>query len=305
MQSSSAFRVDGNRNSTAFVWKSLLQVLTGAIIIACPVVVLDVFRDVSTDLDLNHYAERAGWAGAYLPACIPLPANTFVNIGYVVIGLLWIIRIHRVNQGLEPWNKVNKATADVCYNFYVFAWMSVIYGPVQCFRIITRSHSSAVLDQWYTLPIFAWVAVWSIDICWPVSCKMRWTFRTMTIMLVSVLLYLLALLHTLGFEIALAIHIPVVVALSWRVHMISEAVSSQERIDAYIKALLCCAGFVLLKLADHLLASQLPSLFTVFSGHFWSKVADFMQIHYVCKFFWYTLRIDQDVQANGKHSKKA
>lgn len=298
---STTYQVNGI-SVTASVLNALLQVLFGAVIIACPVLFSNLFNDVSTDLDLNHYAERAGWAGRYLPAWLPLPANTFVNIGYIVIGLFWIARVRQLNKVLRPRDKMNARSAvDVCYNFYVFAWMSVIYGPVQCLRIMTRSHWSAVLDQWYTLPIFAWVAVWSIDICWPTSRTNLWTTRTVAIMLASVLSYLLALRYQIGFEFALAIHIPVVVALSWRAHLISGTSSRQERIDAYVKALLCCAGFVVLKLADHWLAAHVPSLFTILSGHFWSKIADFMQIHYVCKFFWYTLHASgQIVRASEK-----
>jgi hypothetical protein len=252
----------------------------GAILIACPVLFTDIFCGVSTDLELDHYAEKSGWAIHYLPSWLPLPANTFVNVGYVIVGVLWLLRITRLQN-------CRRLSAEHCYDFYVFSWMSFFYGQVQCIRLITRFHWSAVLDQWYTLPIFAWVGIWSGDVCHQLQCGRSLAGFTRTVLVLSSMMsYGLALWHELGFEVALAIHIVLVATFAWRAHSVAPFVSYQKRTASFLKALLCCAGFVVLKLADHRLAAIWPPFFTILSGHFWSKVADFLQIHYTCQFSW-------------------
>jgi len=48
-------------------------------------------------------------------------------------------------------------------------------------------------------------------------------------------------------------------------------------------ALTCCVLFVSLKLYDHSLAEW--SVFRTLTGHFWSKVADILQMHFIMHFF--------------------
>lgn len=246
---------------------------------ACPVLYSDVFNHVSTDLELDHYAEKAGWANEFLPSWLPLPANTFVNAGYLVVAGVWLMRTVRLQRS-------RRLSAELGYNFYIFCWMSFFYGQVQCVRLITRFHWSAVLDQWYTMPIFAWAGIWSADVCCYLQHGRSLAGSTRAVlMLSSIMSYGLALLHELGFEVALAIHVILVVMFAWRAHSLAPSAVYQERTGSFLKALFCCVGFVVLKLADHRLAAVWPSFFTILSGHFWSKVADFLQIHYTCQFF--------------------
>lgn len=266
--------------TTRAVLTSFVHVAVGATLIAIPAIFTSIFDDVSTDLDLSHYAERAGWARGFLPVwLLPLPANTFVNAGYVVVGLVWLLSLARMHENRQ-------ISSNLSYSFYVFCWMSIIYGQVQCVRIVTRLHWSAVLDQWYTLPIFAWVGVWSADLHQHLQCghSLSTPWKA-TLMLASVSSYAFSLLHENGFEMALAVHIVGVIIAAWQVHMVAADVTYTQRSRAFFMALVCCTGFVVLKLADHELVAIWPSFFSVLSGHFWSKVADFLQIHYTFKFF--------------------
>ena len=267
-------------DATIAVINSLIGVTVFAGLLAWPAVYSNIFDEVSTDLELSHYAEKAGWAHGILPEWMLLPMNTFVNVGYVVVGAMWMLRVWKHRDNSDN------------YHFYVFCWMSIIYGHVQCVRIVTRFHWAAVLDQWYTFPIFAWVGVWSANISCRArhGCALGWVITTAA-MLASVLSYGLALLHELGFEVALGLHILIVVALSWQAHCVAPAATRKRRERSIAKAIVSCSGFVVLKLADHRLAALCPSFFTIFSGHFWSKVADFMQIHYTCQFFSEALQI--------------
>ncbi|KAF3812439.1 hypothetical protein GH733_019575 [Mirounga leonina] len=77
----------------------------------------------------------------------------------------------------------------------VFAGMALVYGLVRWLRIATQ-----LLDQWLTLPIFAWLVAWrlSLDGC------------------LSLGSYGLALLHPCGFEVALGAHIAAAVGQALR-----------------------------------------------------------------------------------------
>jgi hypothetical protein len=52
----------------------------------------------------------------------------------------------------------------------------------------------------------------------------------------------------------------------------------------FFAAVLCCTGFVVLKLLDHHLAA-VHDVFKIASGHFWSKWCDIGQILFVMLFF--------------------
>jgi len=148
---------------------------------------------------------------------------------------------------------------------------------VQSARILTQTHRSAILDQWYTLPIFAWGTAWCLH-------KINgWNgVVTLAIEAFAVASYGAALRWKHGFEVALGIQIALIVYCALKVY---RKFSSKEASWAFAKAIVCCAGFVGLKLLDHRLGAWSPCPFAYLSGHFWSKIADFMQIHYVCVFF--------------------
>jgi len=161
----------------------------------------------------------------------------------------------------------------------VFAWMGILYGPFQYLRIVTQDRRFAVLDQWFTLPFFAWVSAWCIRcvhpkvVTWPVMGLIE---------VLSLLSYTASFASELGFDTALGIHI--LITVSAVIYLI-QTFSAREDIRApFFCALACCLGFVGLKLADHRLA-LFHDFFTVLSGHFFSKICDAFQIHFVCLFF--------------------
>ena len=274
---------------------SLMHVLTGATVIAGVVMLAgSLMDDVQVHLGLQHYSESLSPLST---AWFPMPFNTIVNIGYVAVGIFWILHVHDLRTR-------DAISVDDAYLMYVLAWMLVVYGPVQLVRIVTHWRVAGILDQWYTLPIFAWVGVSCHEIghrhsIWSVG----------IIMTVSVSSYGLTLLHRYGFEVALTAHITGVVAQAWCVHQRSLADSKhdwQKQQTAFFRAVVCCAGFVSLKLADWDLARLLPIPFTVFTGHFWSKIADFMQAHYSCQFLEGCLptRLDSKAETIDCHKHK-
>jgi hypothetical protein len=183
----------------------------------------------------------------------------------------------------------------------MFGWMSVIYGPIQLHRILSQSYSSAVLDQWITLPIFAWVVVWARHLSAESetgdsqteqgsaiategvtsdSCPL--TVTDLAIMTGSVASYGLVLLLDYGFEVALGCHIAAAVGAAVCCYRRQAPIPAARR--AFIKGAFCCAGFVGLKLLDQQLANLHP-FFSRVSGHFLSKICDVLQIHYSLQFF--------------------
>ena len=255
------------------VVSSLIHVSLLGLVIALPVL-LGKFRSVAVGVTLDHYAEQPWPLLIELLPWLLMPANTLVNIGYILTGLIWLRRTNR--------NSVAYRMPDNdSYLFYTFAWMAVLYGGVQTGRVLTLSQPLAILDQWYTLPIFAWVTVWSFHVLYGWS-----VLRIVLIMLLSSSSYCLALTTHHGFDIALGAHILLAIVTSASAY---RCYPTPGAFRAYFQALFCCSGFVCLKLLDH----HLPGIHPVFSfvtGHFWSKICDFLQFHYVAVFFLHLFR---------------
>uniref|UniRef100_UPI00398E86A8 transmembrane protein 187-like n=1 Tax=Pristiophorus japonicus TaxID=55135 RepID=UPI00398E86A8 len=231
----------------------------------CVAVVASGLLDgVSTELGYRHYAERPV---AWLPRFLAMPSNSLVNLGYVAVGAYWLRRRRPAAGG--------GGGGDWGYHKDVFAWMALGYGPVQWARVACQSQRTAALDQWLTLPIFAWVPVWAAQL--PGGGGTR---HPGALMAASLLSYGLALAHRLGFELALAGHVAAAVACG---------VAAQARLGDPASGrhltlgLASCAGFVALKLLDRPLGDWglLPGRL---SGHFCSKVCDVLQIHHTCRF---------------------
>ncbi|CAJ1053269.1 transmembrane protein 187 [Xyrichtys novacula] len=218
-----------------------------------------VFDEVAVDLSYDHYAERRV---DHFPGFLAMPCNCLVNLLYALTGLYWLLRhtdVREPEQGR--------------YLRQVFAFMSILYAPVQWARLAVLRRAPAVLDQWVTLPIFAWVLVW---IGFIERGPRGWHARhAAALELLSVLSYGLALLHTRGFELALGGHVLMAVFKGLRVQI----THGDERTRRYLLlAVLSCCGFVVLKLLDLELAQY--RLFQRLTGHFWSKVCDALQIHF-------------------------
>ncbi|KAM4585578.1 transmembrane protein 187 [Odontesthes bonariensis] len=219
----------------------------------------NLFREVEVDLTYEHYAEKVVDS---MPAFLAMPCNSLVNLAYVFMGLYWLL-----------WHRGVKEAERSRYMREVFALMAVFYAPVQWTRLATLRRAPAVLDQWFTLPIFAWVPVW-IDLIESLTAKWR-ASHAATLELCSVVSYGLALAHERGFEVALGCHVAVAIYKAVRVQLTH---GDSHTGGYFLLAALSCAGFVVLKLLDHWLAQFW--LFQRLTGHFWSKVCDVLQFHF-------------------------
>lgn len=227
-------------------------------------VCMGVFEGVFVQVGYEHYAE-APVAG--LPAFLAMPFNSLINLAYVLLGVYWLQRNAGAPQRPEAGPRAR-------YLKDVFAGMALVYGPVQWLRIGTQAHRAAVLDQWLTLPIFAWPVAWCLylDRGW----KPRVLLATECLSLCS---YGLALLHPCGFEVALGAHIAAAVGQA----LLVQGRYGSTRSGVYLAmGVLSCLGFVVLKLCDHQLAQW--HLFRRLTGHFWSKVCDVLQFHFAFLF---------------------
>ncbi|XP_043925938.1 transmembrane protein 187 [Protopterus annectens] len=236
---------------------------------------LGLLDGVFTELGLEYYAEKTV---SWLPQFLTMPFNSSINLGYIILGVYWLSRENTTAAGKEK--------PELLYLKNVFAWMALAYGPVQWIRIVTQTHRYAVLDQWFTLPIFAWVVVWCQYIC-----KGWSTMYTVKTEAVSILSYLFTLFHSQGFEVALGFHILLVITKGIYVQ---HRYGDTSSMNYFILAVLSCIGFVVLKLLDHWLAQSV--IFQRMTGHFWSKVCDLLQFHYTFRFLMYL--------SNAKRVKK-
>ena len=126
-----------------------------------------------------------------------------------------------------------------------------------------------MIDQWFTLPFFAWIVCWN-EFVYPGYWQ---TDRYLFTMRISVLSYFAVLFHDLGFEAVLGVHILAALLYSLRTQSKPGLGTSRSWIS-FILALTACAGFVCLKLTDHFLASF--SLFQPSLGIFGQK---FVMLH--------------------------
>lgn len=222
-----------------------------------------IFECAKVEFGLEHYAEK-GDPSTFLK----MPANATVNLGYVLVGLNWLWKVRKLQKKLK----------DQAFFYYVFSWMSMFYGFVQFGRIVTQTRLFAVMDQWFTLPFFAWIVCWNEFVY-----RGYWkTGRYLSIMRISVFSYFAVLFHDQGFEAVLSLHIMAALAYSLRTQWKPGLGTERSRLS-FLLALTSCTGFVCLKLADHHLARY--SVFQTYTGHFWSKVFDVAQIHFAADFF--------------------
>ncbi|XP_074872976.1 transmembrane protein 187 [Carettochelys insculpta] len=229
---------------------ALLHV-AGASILCLAVVATGVLDSVAVEVGYSHYAEPPV---PWLPSVLSMPCNSLVNLGYVVLGWHWF------PQDGYGWSRYLQA---------VFALMALGYGPLQWARLWSQHPRAAVLDQWVTLPIFAWAGVW----CHSLAQGWQPGYAAL-VMGASLLSYSLALVHAHGFELVLAAHVAGVAAAALRAQLHLGDMSSAWMAAAGFSA---CLGFVVLKLGDTWLAQWAP--FQRLSGHFWSKVCDVLQFH--------------------------
>ncbi|XP_062581942.1 transmembrane protein 187-like [Saccostrea cucullata] len=245
-------------------------VVTVFTVIMIYLVYLGYFDTVHTEIGRKFYAERysAKWI-TVLPPWLNMPYNTFVNLGYIVVGALYCAKT-------SVWLHVKQITLSDSVLFYTFNIMATFYGAIQAVRILTQFHRAAVLDQWYTLPFFMWVFVWACHLDSGIGIKGMGLWMT-----VSLLSYCLTLVHKHGFEIALALHILFAVYGAISIYRKFPIKKAQQ---PFVWALIFCAGFVFLKLAD-LELPKLNPMFEKISGHFLSKIADILQIYCVNQYF--------------------
>ncbi|XP_042304347.1 transmembrane protein 187 [Sceloporus undulatus] len=236
-----------------------LQV-AGGLVLCVGIVASGILDDVQTEIGYGYYAEPTM---PQLPAILAMPANCLVNVAYVLLGWYWLPSCDKKGQ-------------TYYYFQEVFAVMALAYGPVQWVRLWTQHHWAAVLDQWLTLPIFAWVVVWChfLEQGWKPT-----TFLAMEV--ASLTSYALALLYPQGFELALGGHIFIVV---WRAWKVQRHLGNAASFQIMALGIASCLGFISLKLWDQDLAQW--ALFQRFTGHFWSKICDVLQFH--CAFLFLT-----------------
>jgi len=231
--------------------------------------VFDGLTDDQLPRGPSHYAEPFA-ADTFLK----MPLNALVNVSYIVVGVVWLLRIY------------NWPSSHHMQLFSVFALWSITYGPVQFYRIVSQSRLGSVLDQWITLPIFSWVVVWNLvqdDI-------MQMRNAVTVVLLISVSSYGLLLIYTYGFEMALVVHIISAIITTYPTLKKSPVVWS-----SFVAAILCCCGFVLLKIFDHSVSFTFFNL--PLTGHFLSKICDALQIHFVADVFWKHLQYQDSLRS--------
>lgn len=245
-------------------WGPALAHVALATSLCVAIICTGIFEGVSVQVGLEHYAEPVV---ASLPTFLAMPFNSLINMAYMLLGWAWLRR--------GPGGPKQPSTAcRARYMQHVFASMALLYGPVQWLRIGTQARTAALLDQWVTLPIFAWPVAWCLylDRGWQPLCFLG-------LECLSLCSYGLALLHPQGFELALAGHIAAALGQGLRTQQRHGCALSAAYL---VLAVLSCLGFVGLKLCDHQLAHW--PLFQRLTGHFWSKVCDVLQFHFAFLF---------------------
>jgi hypothetical protein len=246
------------------LWSAFLCAAGSVVIMAALIYSTDIFDTIEIGTGPDEYAEKP-WP--FMPWYFTMPLNTLVNIVYTIVGLYWLFQRR-------------KQSSNNIFS-YVFAWMAIIYSGVQFFRIATQQYLFGVLDQWYTLHMASWVFIWALSL--QVNDD---TWLLQKLVLIHSLLCLsypaLTFIHSRGFEVALGIHLALIFGAIIRLHLYSqEKDDASFRLYLIFMGTLCCTGFVLFDLLELYLASLWPSVFTICSGHFLSRMCDALQIHFV------------------------
>ena len=241
--------------------RSVLQTLAFGLLCCIVLARSDIFKSVVVEVGFHQYAELVDPT-----TTLKMPYNALVNLGYIAVGISWLNLPQR-----------KKLSPEMIHYFEMFATMSIFYGPVQFLRIVSQNRLFAILDQWLTLPIFMWASLFGL-FC--LSRKPHPTSENL-LLLMSLSSYGLVFLSKVGFEIALGIHIIfavfVGVICQWKI-------GTKQSLQYMIIAILCCLGFVVLKIYDLELGKK-HWVFKRVSGHFLSKVCDIFQIDMVARFF--------------------
>jgi len=245
--------------------------LLSALLLILPellVIETGLFDNVITELGYDSYAEHPH-SLPWLPSCVKMPGNLAVNLGYFILGVHWLCYY----GNLAP----KRLSLRTVLSGSVFSWLSVLYSFIQGYRILYQSQASAVLDPWITLTIFCHVMTWMIGVeeCGNDGNQGK-ECNIVLLYAASFISYFLSLLLDTGFELALAVHVLIVIVTAVRLQGKYGDVQSRAM---FIKALLCCAGFVILKVLDLPLAQYWTP--NVVSGHFLSKLCDVGQMYYV------------------------
>lgn len=248
---------------------TVLPVTVGMILLSW----LGVFSSATFDTGVENYAER--WEGG-VPSWLPMPLNTIVNAGYILVCAYWCCLIWQANR-------VGFVKCQDAFLFYTFNIMGCLYGLIQAYRILYQSPASAIIDQWYTLPFFMMVVVWAqvFHHGWSMQ-------RFVILMFISVASYSLSLVTSWGFEITLGCHISLAI---YTVTCAYRKYPSDEALQYFVLGTLSCFGFVILKLLD-LILPQFHWIFNKITGHFLSKICDIFQIYYSNEFF-FTMIFDK------------
>lgn len=239
----------------------ILQKILLGVIVCTTIANCNLSKFAYAEVGFHQYAEIDD------PTTIlKMPFNAIINFGYVLVGIYWLKETKNL-----PLN------GDGRYYLDVFSMMSIAYGPVQFLRIVTQHRLFAILDQWFTLPIFAWASLignFSLN-------QQRQPALESFVLLASVSSYGLALICQFGFEAALGLHILFAVLIGITCQLKAGTQSSSKYL---VFAVLSCFGFVFLKINDHQLGRS-HWIFKRLSGHFLSKICDILQINFVVKFF--------------------
>ena len=240
---------------------SIIQTLLCGFIVCYTIARSNFSRSVHVEVGFHHYAEMVDPT-----SLLKMPFNSLVNIGYIAMGIYWFIKIRYLSL-----------SKDIAYYFDMFSLMSIAYGPIQFLRIVTQDRLFAILDQWFTLPMFAWVCLFGI---FATSQKQNITLESF-ILLISVTSYGFAFITQYGFEITFGLHTICTVVVGIQCQYIS---GSWKSFKPLMFVVICFLGFILLKVYD-LDIRQKHWIFKRISGHFLSKICDILQIHFAAEFF--------------------
>jgi len=194
----------------------------------------------------------------------------------------------------------------------MFALVVFCYAPISLMRTVTFNLYWALLDQWMTVPWFGFVFAWGIALIvyeafelLPQLSKYKSKSGWYALMVFAALISLSAasypiatMKHPLGFEICIGLH--VIGVLLMGIYHVYRKPSLRW---PFITAVSACCGFIVMKQLDLVLAELYAPLFRLFSGHFFSKLCDALQLHLVLNFFYrYCIESSSAQSSSAKRS---
>lgn len=241
-----------------------------------------LFDGGDVEVGYDGYGEYPSVYSRVLPRWLRMPFNTLVNTLYLLCGWYWL---HSTNLEEEKQAETKTLRGPLlmpledAYLFRVYSWMCAYRGLLQALFMVVQDYRLASLCELSRLLTISWCIMWSLHLLeWLRGSAVRYAVATS----LSVAHFVLHIREPHGYE-RVQVHHGTALALLV-VYMQLKYGDIAHSLLSIAVAAVCSLLFAAASRNDLGLAQLSSPVFRVLSGHFWSRVAEVLMIHFVACF---------------------